>query len=92
MVVTGSLQVADEFEFDGVVIVLGDVQMNDHVKVTGALIQGPSSNQTQLTSAGSSDVVEIRYSSEVISTVSNLVSSSGATYTKFTGWQEISRS
>jgi hypothetical protein len=28
LVVTGKLQVADSFQFDGIVIVLGDVQMS----------------------------------------------------------------
>ncbi len=86
LVVTGKLQVADDFRFDGIVIVLGDVQIDDDVLINGAMIQGPSSNQTQLT-----DNVKIRYSSEAIKAAASALSAALGNYALVTGWQEISR-
>jgi hypothetical protein len=84
LLVTGKLQVTNTFRWDGLVIVLGDVQMDGNVTINGALIQGPASNQTQF-----ANNVKIRYSSEALSLA--LPGIGLGKFTVVSGWQEISR-
>ena len=81
LVVTGKLQVSDNFYFDGIVIVLGDVQMDGSgglIRITGGIIQGPASNQTQF-----ADNIHVRYSSEAIQ------KAAGSGEYEVAGWREL---
>jgi hypothetical protein len=86
MVVTGKLRVYDNFRFDGVLIVLGDMQIDGgDIAVYGGLIKGVTTKQIQFT-----DKVRIQYSSQAVR-LSPIQGPPTGRYIPVVGWQEISR-
>ena len=81
LVVTGNLEIRDNFRFDGVIIVLGKViHSTGTAKVLGSVLLGPDVGEVQAEGR-----LEIHYSSQAID-LANLVS--GA-YVTFDGWREL---
>lgn len=83
LVVTGDLVIAGNFRFDGVVIVLGNVDNSaGTADINGALITGPAT--TLLRTRGTSSLT---FSAEAIALAMQLT----GRYVAFNGWQELSR-
>ena len=83
LVVTGKLEMVGNFRFDGVIIVMGDIDNSAGIaQVYGGILSGPASGQ--FTFKGTSGVY---FSSQAIDIANTLTSR----YVVFNGWQELSR-
>ncbi len=83
LVVTGDLEIAGTFRYDGVVIVLGKVNNSaGTANIYGSILQGPKGGTLVL--KGTADIV---YSTEAIA----LADKAAGNYVAFNGWQEIAR-
>jgi hypothetical protein len=83
LVVTGDLEVLGNFEFDGLVIVLGNISNSSgSARIRGAMVQGPAATFVDL--RGNFD---LQYSSSAI----DLANSNTGLYVAFNGWQELAR-
>ena len=98
MVVTGKLEVYGGFRFDGILILLDNIQMDGSsrggIELYGGLVQGPDFPQIEIT-----DDVDISYSSEALAlvrslalgSINGLVGPPPGPFVLYNGWQEISR-
>ncbi len=83
LVVTGDLQVSGDFEFDGLIIVLGNIDNSSgSVRIRGAIVQGPTASYVDL--RGNFD---LQYSTTAL----DLANSNTGLYVAFNGWQELRR-
>ena len=83
LVVTGNLEMVGTFRFDGIVVVLGDIDNSSGTaEIYGGLVQGPAATQLKFT--GTSDVY---FSTQALDIANTLTSR----YVAFNGWQELSR-
>ena len=83
LVVTGDLQVSGDFEFDGLIIVLGNLDNSSgSARIRGAIVQGPAASYVDL--RGNFD---LQYSTAAL----DLANSRTGLYVAFNGWQELRR-
>ena len=83
MFITGNLHVEDTFRFDGVIYVLGEVEIHGNAAIYGGVVAGPASAHFYL-----ENTARILYSTEAIDLAT---SGMPGKYVAFNGWQELSR-
>lgn len=83
LVVDGDLGVTDTFRWTGLVVVLGNYASSNDAKIIGALIQGPTGAQIDMTGAGS-----VRFSAEALELAGAGTGGGDAT---LLGWHEAAR-
>lgn len=83
LVVTGALRITGRVSFQGVIVVLGELDNSaGTMEIMGGLLTGDSSSGFRI--AGTAD---IKYSSEAV----DLANKAAGRYVAFNGWQELSR-
>jgi len=83
LLVNGNLKLTGQFRFDGIVIVLGDLDGSSGVtEIYGGMITSKRTNNITFTGKG-----YITYSDEAIALANN----SASRYVAFNGWQELAQ-